>query len=59
MGNHKMGHHQTRVNLTSTKISKMAIAKIQRQLVEIKVTQLLNVIIPTTGMEITLAPNTN
>jgi hypothetical protein len=54
-----MGHHQTRVNLTSTKISKMAIAKIQRQLVEIKVTQLLNVIIPTTGMEITLAPNTN
>jgi hypothetical protein len=48
MGSHKMGHRQTGVNLTSTKISKMAVAKIQRQLVEIKVTQLLNVIIPTT-----------
>jgi len=54
-----MGHRQTGVNLTSTKISKMAVAKIHRQLVEIKVTQLLNVIIPTTWVEITLTPNTN
>jgi len=48
MGNHRMGHHQTRINSTSQKMSKVVVVKIQRQPIKIEVTQPLNVVIPTT-----------
>ncbi len=59
MGNHRMGHHQTRINSTSQKMSKVVVVKIQRQPIKIEVTQPLNVVIPTTGMETVVAPDTN
>ncbi len=40
-------------------MSKETVAKIQRQPARTKVTQSLNVVITTTGMEMVVAPNTN
>jgi hypothetical protein len=40
-------------------MSKVAIVKIWKQLVRIKVTQLFNVVILSTWVEIVVAPNTN
>jgi hypothetical protein len=43
-----MGHRQIWINSASPKVPEMAIVEIWRQLVEINVIQLLNVIISTT-----------
>jgi hypothetical protein len=59
MDNHKMGHRQTRVNSTSPRTSKAIIVEIRRQPIGIEVTQPLTVVIPTIGVEIVVAPNTN
>ncbi len=58
MGNHKMGHRQTRINSTSPRVSKVAIVEIWRQPTKIEAIQLLNAIIPTTRVE-TVVPNRN
>jgi len=57
MGNHRMGHRQTQINLISLRVSEVAIVEIQRQPVEIKVIQPLNIVIPSIGVETTIAPN--
>jgi putative effector of murein hydrolase len=59
MSNHKMGHHQTQVNLAPLKVSKTIVMEIRKQLVGIEVIQPLNVVIPTIAVEIVVAPNTN
>ncbi len=59
MGNHKMGHCQTRVNSTSLRMSKVVIVEIRKQPIGIEVTQPLNVVIPTIGVETIVAPNIN
>jgi hypothetical protein len=59
MGNHKMGHRQTRINLTSLKTSKTIVAEIWRQPIGINVIKSLNVVIITIGVETVVAPNTN
>jgi hypothetical protein len=38
MGNHRMGHRQTRINSASPRMSEMTIAEIQRQPIGIEVT---------------------
>ncbi len=59
MGNHKMGHHQTRDNTTSPRLSEITITKIQIQPIGIKVIQSINVFIIIIGMEMVVVPNTN
>ncbi len=59
MGNHIMGHPQTRVNSTSIRVSKAIVVEIWRQPVRIEVTQSPNVVIITIGVEMVVAPNTN
>ncbi len=54
-----MGHHQTWTNSSSPRVLETIIAKIRRQPTRIEVTQPFNVVIPITGMEIVIAPNTN
>jgi hypothetical protein len=56
MGNHMMGHRQTQINLVSLKMSEVAIVEIQRQPIEIKVIQPLNVVIPSIGVKLLLHP---
>jgi hypothetical protein len=50
MGNHIMGHCQTRVNSTSPRMSKVTVVKIWKQPARIKVTQSHNVMITTIGV---------
>jgi len=57
MGNHKMGHHPTQINTVSPRVLKITITETQRQPTTIKVTQSLNVVITTIGMETIIAPN--
>jgi hypothetical protein len=52
-----MGHRQTQINLISLRVSEVAIVEIQRQPVEIEVIQPLNIVIPSIGVETTIAPN--
>jgi hypothetical protein len=59
MGNHRMGHRQTQVNLTSQKMLEATIVKIRKQPFRIKVIQSPNVVIITIGVEIMFAPNVN
>ncbi len=59
MGNHRMGHHQTWINLTSPKVLEVAVAEIRKQPFGIKVIQSLNTIITTTRVEMVVAPNVN
>ncbi len=59
MGNHKMGHRQTRINSTSPRVLDVAIVEIWRQPTKIEAIQLLNAIIPTIRVEIVVVANTN
>jgi len=59
MGNHKMEHCKTQINLISPRMSKVVIIEIRRQPIGIEVTQLLNDVIPTTWVETIVAPITN
>ncbi len=59
MGNHKMGHYQTQINLASLRVSEGSVIEIQRQFVGMEVNKSLNVVITTIGVEIVVAPNMN
>jgi hypothetical protein len=59
MGNHRMGHHHTRVNLASPRVLKIVIVIFRRQLTRIEVIQSPNVIITTIGVETKVAPSMN
>jgi hypothetical protein len=56
MGNHRMGHHPTQVNITSPRMSKTTIIETRKQPTRIKVTQSFNVVITTIGVEWLLHP---
>jgi hypothetical protein len=58
MGDHIMGHCQTRINLISPKVSKTTFVEIRRQPVGIEGTQSPNVLITTIRVEMVVAPNT-
>jgi hypothetical protein len=59
MGNHIMEHCKIQVNLVSPRVSEVAITEIKRQPIGIEVIQLLDDVIPTTGVETIVAPITN
>jgi len=59
MGNHKIGHHQIQVTLSSPRMSEVVVTKIWRQRVRIKVTRSFNTIIPTIRVETIVVPATN
>jgi hypothetical protein len=59
MGNHIMGHHQTQVNSTSQRVSKVVVVEIRRQPIGMEVTKSHNLIIITTRVETIVAPNMN
>ncbi len=59
MGNHRMGHRHTRINLVSPRVLKIVIIIFQGQLTTTEVIQSPNVIITTIGMETMVAPNMN
>jgi hypothetical protein len=48
MGNHKMEHCWTRVNIVSPTVSEATVVETQRQFARIKVIQSFNVVITTT-----------
>jgi hypothetical protein len=59
MGNHRMGHHHTQINLVSPRVLKIIIVIFQGQLTRTEVIQSPNVIITTIGMETMVAPSMN
>ncbi len=59
MGNHRLGHHHTRVNSISPRVLKTIIVIFRKQLARTRVIQSFNVIITTIGVETVVAPNTN
>ncbi len=59
MGNHKMGHRQSRINSASPRMSEAIVVEIWRQPIGIEVIQSPNVIITTTTMEMMVAPSAN
>jgi hypothetical protein len=51
-----MGHHQTRINSISSRVSKVVVVEIRKQTIKIEVIQSPNVVITTTMM---VTPSTN
>ncbi len=56
MGNHKMEHHQTRINTVSPIVSEVIVVKTQRELVGLIITQSFDVGITPTWAETVVAP---
>jgi hypothetical protein len=56
MGNHKLEHRQTRVNITSSIVSEVIVVETRRQPTRVDITQSLNVGITTTRVETFVAP---